>query len=220
VKYCNNCNVNVVGKRKTCPLCQDRLTGDKPQEEVFPKISFIYREHTMFFKIMLLISIITATVSVGLNILLANTGAWSLFILGGLGSVWASLITAINQRKNIPKNIVYQVMTISLIALLWDLLTGWRGWSINYVIPLVCIFAMISMAIISKIRKLHIEDYILYIIIDGLFGIVPIIFIIFGFLDVLYPSVICIATSVISLSTIIIFEDKKLIAEVKRRLHI
>ena len=111
-------------------------------------------------------------------------------------------------------------MTISLIALMWDLLTGWIGWSINYVIPLVCIFAMISMAIISKIRKLHIEDYILYIIIDGLFGIVPIIFIIFGFLDVLYPSVICIATSVISLSTIIIFEDKKLIAEVKRRLHI
>lgn len=220
MKYCNNCNVSVVGKRKICPLCQGRLTGDKAQEEVFPKISFVYQEHTMFFKIMMLISIIVGTLSLGLNILLPFGGAWSLFVLGGLGSVWASLITAINQRKNIPKNIVYQVMTISVIGLLWDLLTGWRGWSINYVIPLVCIFAMISMAIISKIRKLHIEDYILYLIIDGLFGIVPIIFIILGFLDVLYPSVICIATSIISLSTIIIFEDKKLIAEIKRRLHV
>ena len=220
MKYCNNCNVSVVGKRKICPLCQGRLTGDKAQEEVFPKISFVYREHTMFFKVMMLISIIIGTLSLGLNILLPSTGAWSLFVLGGLGSVWASLITAINQRKNIPKNIVYQVMTISVIGLLWDLLTGWRGWSINYVIPLVCIFAMISMAIISKIRKLHIEDYILYLIIDGLFGIVPIIFIILGFLDVLYPSVICIATSIISLSTIIIFEDKSLIAEIKRRLHV
>lgn len=220
MKYCNNCNVSVVGKRKICPLCQGRLTGDKAQEEVFPKISFVYQEHTMFFKIMMLISIIVGTLSLGLNILLPFGGAWSLFVLGGLGSVWASLITAINQRKNIPKNIVYQVMTISVIGLLWDLLTGWRGWSINYVIPLVCIFAMISMAIISKIRKLHIEDYILYLIIDGLFGIVPIIFIILGFLDVLYPSVICIATSIISLSTIIIFEDKKLIAEIKRRLHL
>lgn len=220
MKYCNNCNVSVVGKRKICPLCQGRLTGDKAQEEVFPKISFVYQEHTMFFKIMMLISIIVGTLSLGLNILLPFGGAWSLFVLGGLGSVWASLITAINQRKNIPKNIVYQVMTISVIGLLWDLLTGWRGWSINYVIPLVCIFAMISMAIISKIRKLHIEDYILYLIIDGLFGIVPIIFIILGFLDVLYPSVICIATSIISLSTIMIFEDKKLIAEIKRRLHV
>lgn len=220
MKYCNNCNLSVVGKRKICPLCQERLAGYDYQEEVFPKISFVYIEHTMFFKVMLLISIITATISIAVNILLPDRGAWSLFILGGLGSVWASLITLINQRKNIPKNIVYQVMTISIMALIWDLLTGWRGWSINYVIPLVCVFAMISMAVISKIRKLHIEDYILYIIIDGLFGIVPIAFIVFGFLDVLYPSIICIATSVISLSTIIIFEDKKLIAEIKRRLHV
>ncbi len=220
MKYCNNCNVNVVGKRKICPLCQDRLTGDKSSEEVFPKVSFVYREYSMFFKVILLISIITATVSVGINILLPDTGAWSVFILGGLGSVWASLITLLNQRKNIPKNIVYQVMTISVMALIWDFLIGWRGWSINYVIPLACVFAMISMAIISKIRRFPIEDYILYIIIDGLFGVIPILFILFGFLDVLYPTVICIATSIISLSTIMIFEDKKLMAEIKRRLHV
>jgi hypothetical protein len=220
MKFCNSCNVSVVGKRKICPLCQERLAGDKAQEEVFPKISFIYKEHSSFFRIMLLVSIITATVSVAVNILLPGRGAWSLFVLGGLGSVWASLINLINQRKNIPKNIVYQVMTISVITLIWDFLTGWKGWSINYVIPLVCVFAMISMAIISKIRKLYTEDYILYIIIDGLFGIVPIIFIIFGFSDVLYPSIICISTSIISLSTIIIFENKSLKAEIKRRLHV
>ncbi|NLJ57966.1 MAG: hypothetical protein GX339_03870 [Tissierellia bacterium] len=220
MKYCNNCNVDIVGKRKLCPLCQGRLTGDKVQDEVFPRISFAYKEHSTFLKITLLISIIIASISLAVNILLPQRGAWSLFILGGLGSVWASILTAINKRKNIPKNIVYQVMTISAIVLIWDILMGWKGWSINYVIPFVCAFAMISMATISKIRKLHIEDYILYVIIDGLFGIVPIIFIIFGFLDVLYPSLICIVTSVISLSTIIIFEDKRLIAEIKRRLHL
>lgn len=220
MKYCTSCKVSVVGKRKLCPLCQDRLSGDEYQDEVFPKISFVYREHSWFLKIMLLISIIVATVSLALNILLPGRGAWSLFVLGGLGSAWASLINLINKRKNIPKNIVYQVMTISVTVLLWDFLTGWKGWSINYVIPLVCVAAMISMALISKIIKLYIEDYILYIIIDGLFGIVPIIFIITGLLDVLYPSIICISISVISLATIIIFEDKRLIAEIKRRLHV
>lgn len=220
MKYCNNCNVDVVGRRKVCPLCQERLLGDKPQDEVFPRITFVYKEHTKFFKVMILVSIILASISVAINILIPESGAWSLFVLGGLGSVWASIVTAINKRKNIPKNIVYQVMTISVIAFLWDVLMGWRGWSINYVIPFACVFAMISMAIISKIRKLHIEDYILYIIIDGLFGIVPVIFIILGLLDVLYPSLICIVTSIISLSTIIIFEDKRLIAEIKRRLHV
>lgn len=220
MKYCNSCKVNVVGNRKNCPLCQEALKGDKHEDEVFPKISFVYREHGLFFKIMLLISIIIASVSVAVNILLPQTGAWSLFILGGLGSVWASMISAINKRNNIPKNIVYQIMIISVIVVLWDLLTGWKGWSITYVIPFVCFFAMVSMAIISKVRKLYVEDYILYIIIDGLFGLVQIIFIFTRGLTVLYPSLICIVTSIISLSTILIFEEKKLRAEIKRRLHI
>lgn len=196
------------------------LKGDKYEDEVFPRISFVYKEHGLFFKIMLLISIIIASVSVAVNILLPQGGAWSLFILGGLGSVWASMVSAINKRNNIPKNIVYQVMIISVIVILWDLLTGWKGWSITYVIPFVCFFAMISMAIISKVRKLYVEDYILYIIIDGLFGLIQIIFIFTGGLTVLYPSLICIVTSVISLSSILIFEEKKLSSEIKRRLHI
>lgn len=220
MRYCNNCKVNVTGNRKYCPLCQEILKGEKTTNEVFPKISFVYKEHGMFFKIMLLVSIIIASVSVAFNILLPARGAWSLFILGGLASIWASMMSAINKRNNIPKNIVYQVMIISVIAVIWDLLTGWRAWSITYVIPFVCIFAMISMAIISNVRKLHVEDYILYVIIDALFGFVQIFFIVIGGLTALYPSLICIVTSVISLSTILIFEDKKLIAEIKRRLHI
>ncbi|MGD9566987.1 MAG: DUF6320 domain-containing protein [Sedimentibacter sp.] len=220
MKHCNSCRVDVVGNRKNCPLCQELLTGEKYEDEVFPKISFVYKEHGLFFKIMLLVSIIVASVSVSMNILLPQGGAWSLFVLGGLGSVWVSMISAINKRNNIPKNIVYQVMIISVIAVIWDFLTRWKGWSITYIIPLVCFFAMISMAIISKVRKLHIEDYILYIIIDALFGFVQIIFIFTGGLTVLYPSLICIVTSIISLSTILIFEDKKLLAEIKRRLHL
>ncbi|WP_019229863.1 DUF6320 domain-containing protein [Sedimentibacter sp. B4] len=218
MKYCNNCKVNVVGNRKYCPLCQEAIKGD-PNDEVFPTISFVYREHGLFFKIMLLASIVIATVSVAFNILFPQRGAWSLFVLGGLGSVWASLITAINKRNNIPKNLVYQVMIISVITILWDLITGWRGWSITYVIPLVCVFAIISMAIISKVRNLHVEDYILYIIIDGLFGIIPVIFILMGLVKSLFPSLLCIVTSIISLSTILIFEEQKLRAEIKRRLH-
>lgn len=219
MKYCNNCKVEVVGNRKSCPLCQEALKGDKAQEEVFPRIASVYKEHGLFFKILLLASIVIASTTVALNILLNEWGAWSIFVLGGLGSVWASLITAINKRNNIHKNIVYQVMVISVIAVIWDLLTGWRSWSISYVIPFVCFFAMMSMSVISKVLKLYIEDYIVYIIIDGLFGIIPIIFIFTGGLSVLYPSLICIVTSIISLSTILIFEDKKLLAEIKRRLH-
>lgn len=220
MKYCGKCKVNIIGKRKRCPLCQGLLSGQDEQHEEFPQITFIYKQYNMFFKVMLLISIIIASVSVALNIMLPHAGAWSIFIIGGLVSVWVSLITAINKRNNIPKNIIYQVMIISIVVVFWDYMTHWKGWSIDYVIPLICVFAMISMSVISKVMKLHIEDYILYFIIDGVFGIVPIIFIIFGILKVLYPSLICVVASIISLSTILLFEGDSLREEMNKRLHL
>lgn len=221
MKRCEKCNVNIIGKRQSCPLCQGVLLGeDKEQHEIFPHIYTIYKQHNMFFKIFILISIIIATVTVALNIMFPQKGAWSFFIIGGLASVWISLITAINKRNNINKNIVYQVMVISLALVVWDYMTSWKGWSIDYVIPIICVFAMISMAIISKVMRLNIEDYILYLIIDGLFGIIPIIFILIGILNVTYPSLICVVGSIISLATIILFEGESMRAEMKKRLHL
>jgi len=220
MKNCEKCNINIIGKRESCPLCQGLLTGkDNEQEEVFPHISTVYKQHNMFFKVFILISIIIATVTVSLNIIFPQKGAWSLFILGGLASVWISLITAINKRNNIPKNIVYQLMIITIALIVWDYMTHWKGWSIEYAIPLMYVFAMISMAVISKVMKLNIEDYILYMIIDGLFGIIPVIFLLIGILDVIYPSLICVTTSIISLSAILVFEGESMRSEMKKRLH-
>jgi len=220
VKYCEKCKVNIIGKRKTCPLCQGNLVGqDNHEIDVFPKISFVNEDHSLMFKMILFISIVVAAVSVALNILLPSKGAWSIFIIGGLASVWASIISARNKRKNIPKSIVYQVVIISVITVIWDFLTHWKGWSINYIIPFICVLAMISMALISKIRRQKLEDYMLYFIIDGLFGIIPIIFILTNILDVIYPSLICILCSVISLAALLVFQGERMIAEIKRRLH-
>lgn len=221
MKYCEKCKVNVVGKRKSCPLCQGLLSGqDEEQEDEFPQITSIYKRYNLFFKIIILISIIIASISVAVNVALPKKGAWSLFIIAGLVSVWVSLITAINKRNNIPKNIMYQVIIVSIAVVSWDYMTHWRGWSIDYVIPLICIFAMISMSFISKVMKLHIEDYILYLIIDGVFGIVPSIFIMLGILKVLYPSLICVVTSIISLSILLLFEGESMLDEMKKRLHL
>lgn len=221
MKKCEKCNINVIGKRESCPLCQGLLIGkDAEQEEIFPHISTIYKQHNLFFKVFILISIIIASVTVALNIMFPQKGAWSLFILGGLASVWISLITAINKRNNIPKNIVYQLMIITVALIVWDYVTHWKGWSIEYVIPLMYVFAMISMAVISKVMKLNIEDYVLYMIIDGLFGVIPVIFLLMGILDVIYPSLICVVSSIISLSTILLFEGESMRAEMKKRLHL
>lgn len=221
MKYCSKCKINIVGKRNYCPLCQATLSGiDDEQHDVFPKIAASYKERSVLFKILIFISVVVVTVSIAMNILLPQNGAWSLFIIGAMASIWTTTITALNKRHNLNKNIVYQVFVISVILIIWDYMTHWKGWSINYAIPFMCVAAMIFMFVVSKIRKMHINDYVLYIILNGILGIIPVIFILTGLTKVLYPSLICIVTSIISFSALLIFEWETMISEIKKRLHI
>lgn len=220
MKYCDKCKVKVEGRRKYCPLCQNLLSGsDSDQVEVFPQVATMYKKYTIFFRIMIFVSVAAAVISVMLNILIPSKRAWSFFVIVGIGCMWASLYTAINKRNNMPKNIIYQFCIVAVIVMIWDYITGRNGWSIDYVIPIMCIVTMVFLAVISKIMRMQVEDYILYLIIGGVFGILPVIFIATGKLKVIYPSVICVAASIISLTALLIFYGPSMRAELRRRLH-
>ena len=221
MKFCSKCKVSVAGQRKYCPLCQRELQSlDTDDNEIFPEIPTIFHQYNLFFRIVILLSVIISVVSILVNIIFPTKVWWSFFVIGSIVCFWISMAIAISKRKNIPKNILYQVVVISGLTVIWDYCIGWHGWSIDYVVPVTCTLAMISMAIISKVSNLRVEDYMIYLVIDGLFCIVPVIFIFTGLLTVLYPSLICAAASVISLTALFLFEGDPMWSELKRRLHV
>lgn len=220
MKFCNRCKLSVSGERKYCPLCQGELQDlDENNAETFPEISTIFQRYNLFFRILILASVAISVVSVMLNIMLPTAIWWSFFVVAGFGCFWIGTAIAISKRTNIPKNILYQVVLSSTLAVIWDFWTNWHAWSVNYVIPIICVIAMISMAIIAKVTNLRARDYMIYWVIVGLFGIVPIVFYFTGILTVPYPSLICVAASVISLVALLLFEGEDMRSELKRRLH-
>ncbi len=221
MKYCEKCSLKIAGYRDECPLCQGRLVRISDEdEEVYPFIPTIYHEHSLFFKILILLSIVAAVISVTVNLMLPQSGWWSAFVVLGIACLWISLAFSVHKRNNIPKILMYQVVVISLLSILWDYVTHWHGWSLDYVIPIICILAMVSLAITARVMKMPIRDYLIYVCIDALFGIVPIIFYLTGRLGVIYPSLICVAMSIITLAALLIFEGESMMAELKRRLHL
>ena len=219
MKHCDHCRIDVTGDRERCPLCDSSLKGEATPE-VFPVIPTIYRQFHFLFKVMIFISVAVSVIAVAVNLILEETGLWSHFVVLGILCVWISMALAIRKRKNIPKNMLYQVMLLSIICVLWDLLIGWRGWSINYVVPILYSSAMIALAILSKIFNWAIENIIVYFCIDALFGITPLILVLTGLATIRIPSVICVAGSLISVAAIIVFKGDSIWAELKRRLYI
>lgn len=219
--YCEKCNVKIAGQRTECPLCQNNLRQiEQNEEEIFPVVPTTLNTYKLYFKILLFITIVGIVCSIAVNILIPHTGAWSLFAaLGGI-YIWIAVWVGIQKRQNIVKNIFYQALMILVVAILFDLFFLHNNWSLNYILPCLCIGMMTAVTILAKVMNLPINQYVTYLILICVFGIVPSILIIIGLVDVYYPSVICVGVSVISLSALFIFQGANIIAEMKRRLHL
>lgn len=222
MQYCNHCQVYIREHEERCALCRNTLPDYNIEEkkgEYFPIIRPYYKKH-LAIRIMIFISIVSTVLSFAINMIFPSNINWPILFLFGLISTWLGLISVVQRRYHIPKKIIRQVVIVSLLSIFWDWKIGWSGWSLDYVIPIVCIAAMGIMYVTAKIMRLSISDYITYSLIDGLFGIIPLLFILFDWVKVKYPSIISVAISIISLSAIFIFHGEDMKSEMDKRMHI
>ncbi|WP_444641627.1 DUF6320 domain-containing protein [Caproiciproducens sp. R1] len=219
--YCKNCGIHLPGKYGCCPLCKGKLTGT-PEEagNVFPMIPPRRETEQILLVWLAFGSVAAAAISTAINLILPSGGWWFLFVLGGIGSIWISLALVLKKRKNIPKTILWQVGLLSVLAFVWDRFTGFHGWSLDYVLPILCTGAMNAMAVIAKVRKLDIQNYILYLIIDCVFGLLSFTLLVMGKIHIIIPTLVCFVSTIIFLAALLFFEGKALLAEIQRRFHL
>lgn len=216
---CENCGISIRGQREQCPLCQSVLTGSgQESEEVFPVPR--RSRNKLLLRLLFFLGIAAAVICVAVDIMLATPEHWSAFVVLSLLCVWLSVAVVLRKRRNIPKAIVWEVVVLSGMAVVWDAFTSWRGWSVDFAIPCLCIAAMIVLAILTRTLKLEIDDYMIYLLIDALFGVAPLVLLLTGSVTIIYPSVICVTASVISLIAVLMFQGHDLSEEIKRRLHL
>lgn len=221
MQYCEKCGVNVAGSHMRCPLCQGTLAGERTEaEDVFPHLSDSGKSHGLFYRLLVFATVVTAVICVSINFLLPTRIWWSGFVVGGMVSAWLLVAVALRKRHNIPKTILRLVVWGSLLAAAWDQFTGAHGWAIGYVIPILCSGAMVALMVLARVLRMQITDYMFYLAMDILFGILPAVFYLAGFLHgTLIPSLVCVAVSVVSLAAVLVFQGRELRAEIGRRLH-
>ena len=222
MKFCEKCRVYVPSTREHCPLCQGRLTqaqdNGQPHydDEIFPYLPTIYHQHNLLIRVSLFVSVAACVLCLALNFLLTPHNWWSLFVLAGVGAGWLTVAQAIRKRSSFCKHVLYQVVTLALLAVIFDLMTGFLRWSFDYVIPALCAFAMIVIGITSIIRRQHITDYIIYMVLSSVFGIVPLLFLLPGWTTVTWPTVLTAAAGIIYLAALLLFVGRDTWRELRR----
>jgi len=135
--------------------------------------------------------------------------------------MWLTMAVGYVKRFNLLKNAAWQLLIMSGICVLWDLGTGWRGWSVNIGIPNICLLIQIVMLIISRIRSLSPREYMIYYVMASVYSmILPFVLLMTGVIRYRTPSVICIGCSFLLMIGLIMFKRKEFKEEMHKKFHV
>jgi len=188
--------------------------------DVYPEIPFAGKPYQLLVRLIALGTVIAVVLCLALLLCLPAHRAAPLSVIAGLASGWITVGIAVKKRGKPLKAVFWQVCVLSVLALAWDFGTGCRGWSVDFALPILYTCTMLAMALIARILHLHASDYLLYLVLNILLGLVPLLLLLCGVLRVLYPAVISAAVSTIFLAALILFEGPALKGELMRRLHL
>ena len=220
MQQCPFCHVSVAGNKTCCPLCGGQLTGTPEEDtEVFPALEKPRFSGSFVLRLLALIAISVSAVCVLVN--LATDGAWwSLFVVVGAACVWVAAAVGIAYRRDIIQNIGWQVLLIPILSILWDLWTGWRGWSLDFVLPCVCVAALLTMLLLAVLLGLPVRSFAGPLAGTCALGILPGVLVACGLIGIVLPSLICAGLSVVLFAGFVIFHWQTFKNELQRRFHL
>lgn len=222
MRRCENCGVYVRGAFPRCPLCRGALSGPPcPQEEVFPPLNEGRRRLRTALRVGAFLSLAAALICAAVDLLIPPATFWSVYVAAGLATGWLLVAIALRRRRNIPKTILQLTVLCGALCCGWDAATGWRGWSVTYVTPILCTGAMLALLLLPQLLRLRFQDYILYLVSDILFAALPFVFAWAGLLgDTRLPSLVCVCSGAVSLAAVLVFRGRELLGELSRRTHL
>lgn len=213
MQYCPKCEIRIRGRKKCCPLCQGRLTGE-PEEPAFPMPKRGVLTESLLMKIATFVFAATEIGMAATGYLAAAAAKhalpWVPLVMIGAVVAWLDLILAMRLRNNLMKIITVEAYVAMIIDYVIDRLTGFMGWSVIWMIPATFLGLAIVTVAIGKAAKLRLEDYIIYLLNDTILCMLQIIPILLGQNDFEWPAVICMALYLILISAALIFRSKEL----------
>lgn len=212
--YCSKCRIQIRGNKKCCPLCQGELNGT-PSPAAFPTIK---RGRISSLSLVKIFTFCLIALEIAYNavwFLAEFQLAWIPFAMIGTLVVWLDVALGVYFRNNMVKNITLQVYVSMIAGFIIDRYTGFRGWSVQWMIPCCLVGLVIVTVCIGKGAGVLLEEYIIYLAVDLVLAMGQAIFLALGLNAFVWPAVISMALlSILGVAALLFrFRDLKSASE-------
>lgn len=218
---CQKCNVIILDDTDRCPLCMHVLeTGEQEGVNVYPNAMGVNRWFRLLENLFLFVSIVTMCLLMFINYKMNPDVLWSPVV--GLILIYVNTVL----RMAILGKSGYMSKTLSLVILAVvmllgiDYLTGYRGWSLDYVLPSGILIIDLALLILTLVNRRNWQSYMMAQIFAILLSLIPVGLRIGGIIKFPYLVWIAFAASFFLFLGTLIIGDRRARTELKRRFHI
>lgn len=226
MRRCPECKIEIGDPVSRCPLCGAELefSGTEQAEgSLYPDFSAHDQPRSSFpllAKIFAFLSLIAAGTCSLIDLLITHHLTWSLYVTGGIALLWTTVGVHLLTKINLNYTLLNDMTALSLYLILIDYLSGWKRWSIDYVIPILYIGIMITTIVLALIFSVYWREYILSLAVVCILGIGPLLI----FLNSRSPiRFLCLAAALAAAALavgLLFFAGGKLFSEWRRRMKI
>jgi hypothetical protein len=225
--HCRACDVDIVGTWPKCPLCRQSLDEREPEagssdEAPLPKVPLSFSRRGLM-RALVVSSFVVIAISLAAQLLLVRDDrsvGWLRSVWLGVTCMWLLVLTAVRKRRNVAKAAVYLTVLVSAACSYWDFLTGWHRWSLTYAVPIVCTGAGLAVLIIVRAMRVETGEHILYTAAVTLLGVLPILFVVFGWSSNPWTGIISACVSAVVLLLLPSTRGREIRKELAKRLHL
>ena len=226
MKNCPECKIQVGGPGTNCPLCGSKLVvmeKKECEEALYPDFSKPVKPRSKFpplAKIFAFISLAAVFICGLIDALISHQLTWSLYVIGGIAAAWVSVGIHLLTDINLNYKLLIDLCALSFYLVLIDRLTGWHGWSVDYVIPILYIGVMITVVVLAIIFREFWREYILSLVAVCVLGIGPLLIFFNSESPIRYLCFAAALMALVLLAGVLFFAGGKVFSEWKRRMNL
>ena len=203
-----------------CPLCKSILEQTEELENMYPDVRIGMRRLKLFSRIYLFCAILAEAALFCVNLLTESQIWWS--AITGLAFLYFYMVLryAILGKSGYKSKVTVLVILSILIAVVIDFVLGYRGWSVDYVLPvgILVVDAVVLICMIGNRRNW--QSYMMWQILMILCSLIPMGLYIKELEQNPYMAFLPLAVSVTIFLGTIIIGDRRARMELVRRFHI
>lgn len=217
---CRNCNVEILDESEVCPLCHSVLEQTEELENMYPDARLKNQKLKFATRLYLFCALVLETGLVLLDFNGNNQVHWS--ILAGLGLLYVYTVlryAVLGKSGYRAKTIVLLLLAI-LLTVAVDFTTGYRGWSVDYVVSGGILLMDAVILLLMMINRRNWQSYMMWQLGTILFGLIPELLHFAGLENNNYMAFLPLAVSVFLFLGTLMLGGRRAGQELYRRFHV